>query len=150
MVRHHGHSGRQDRLRFANSGASPCSWLNRTEASCRRTLSSGYAIIPRSRFSTAQVTANRKLPASGSASTASLSLFDPSGEFIGPNGDGDPSHVQISAKYTYGHENAKATGENVTAQFTNTPVPEPSSIVLATFAALLDLAVAFRHAQPTG
>jgi hypothetical protein len=77
-------------------------------------------------------------------------LFDPSGEFIGPNGDGDPSHVQISAKYTYGHENAKATGENVTAQFTNTPVPEPSSIVLATFAALLDLAVAFRHAQPTG
>ena len=73
---------------------------------------------------------------------ATLRLFDPSGEFIGPNGDGDPSNVQITVGFQYDQENNSDTGYNYTVNFTN--VLEPSSIVLATIAALLVSSVGLR------
>ena len=68
--------------------------------------------------------------------TTKLALVDPSGEFIGPNGNGDPSDVAIVASMNYGTvSRVFVTGDLVVASFQT--VPEPSSIVLATIAVLV-------------
>jgi hypothetical protein len=33
---------------------------------------------------------------------AQVELTDPSGKYLGPNGDGDPSNVLVTANYVYG------------------------------------------------
>lgn len=74
--------------------------------------------------------------------TSTFQLYDPSGEFIGPNGDGDPSNVQIMTNYSYNNLDTSATGQAVTTSFlTLSAIPEPSSVVLATIAALAVSAV---------
>jgi hypothetical protein len=74
-------------------------------------------------------------------------LTDPSGEFIGPNGDGSPNDVSIQFAYTYfqvsdlnapGAPAFEDSGFMVKASVST--VPEPSSIVMAVSAALLILA----------
>jgi hypothetical protein len=73
---------------------------------------------------------------------STFQLVDPSGEFIGPNGDGDPSNVQITTNYSYNNLDTSATGQAVTTSFlTLSAIPEPSSVVLATIAALVMSAV---------
>jgi hypothetical protein len=69
---------------------------------------------------------------------ASFSLIDPSGEFIGPNGNGNPNNVSMNADITYSVDNYSGIVELVFIEFQT--VPEPSSIVMATSAALLILA----------
>ena len=63
------------------------------------------------------------------ALSADFDLIDPSGEFIGPNGDGDPSNVSIVADITYTIENSSGNVETVFVSFHT--VPEPTSFVLA-------------------
>jgi hypothetical protein len=66
-------------------------------------------------------------------------LVDPSGEFIGPNGDGSPDDVSVRFTYTYFQiSNYQDSGFIATASVAT--IPEPSSIVMATSAALLILA----------
>jgi hypothetical protein len=86
--------------------------------------------------------------------TASVVLTDPSGEYIGPNGDGDPSGVLVTAQYTYQPWDFSDTGQTYTVSFTTDPsadppagVPEPSSVVLATSGALLVFTVALGRAR---
>jgi hypothetical protein len=69
---------------------------------------------------------------------ASFSLIDPSGEFIGPSGNGNPSDVSMIADITYQVDNYSGIVESVFIEFQT--IPEPSSIVMATSAALLILA----------
>jgi hypothetical protein len=68
-----------------------------------------------------------------------VTLVDPTGEFIGPNGDGDPSNVHVNAQYTYEMLDFEDTSQIITTSFMT--VPEPSSIVMAASGALLVLAV---------
>ncbi len=75
----------------------------------------------------------------------SFALSDPSGEFIGPNGNGNPSDVSMNADITYSVDNYSGIVELVFVEFQT--IPEPSSIVMATSAALLILAVAFGRAR---
>ena len=70
-----------------------------------------------------------------------INLYDPSGEFIGPNGDGDPSNVQISADYEQQFVQGDDSGTRYSAEFTS--IPEPSSIVLVMSGTLLVSAVSF-------
>jgi hypothetical protein len=70
--------------------------------------------------------------------STSFALFDPSGEFIGPNGNGNPSNVSMIADITYVFANYGGITESVFVEFQT--IPEPSSIVMATSAALLILA----------
>jgi hypothetical protein len=74
-----------------------------------------------------------------------FSLIDPSGEFIGPNGNGNSSDVSMNADITYSVDNYLGIVELVFVEFQT--IPEPSSIVMATSAALLILAVAFGRAR---
>jgi hypothetical protein len=76
---------------------------------------------------------------------ATMNLIDPSGEFIGPNGDGDPSNVQINMHYLYEVENTMGPVQTVIVQFET--IPEPSSMVLMASGTLLALAVAFGRAR---
>jgi hypothetical protein len=76
---------------------------------------------------------------------AGVSLTDPTGEYIGPNGNGDPSGVTVTASYIYQPWNFEDTGQTYTVSFTT--VPEPSSIVLAASGSLLVLAVALVRAR---
>jgi hypothetical protein len=69
---------------------------------------------------------------------ASFFLTDPSGEFIGPNGNGNPSDVSVTADIYYLFANVYGATESVFIEFHT--IPEPSSIVMATSAALLILA----------
>jgi hypothetical protein len=79
---------------------------------------------------------------------ATFALADPSGEFIGPNGNGDPSDVQINASYSYHFDTtSERSGMAITTSFTAMPAPEPSSIVLAASGAMIILAVALRRAR---
>ena len=70
--------------------------------------------------------------------SADFDLIDPSGEFIGPNGDGDPSNVSIVADITYTIENASGNVETVFVSFHT--VPEPTSLMLAASGGLSFLA----------
>jgi hypothetical protein len=70
----------------------------------------------------------------------SFDLSDPSGEFIGPNGNGNPSDVSMNADITYSVLNTQEIVESVFIEFQTITIPEPSSIVMATPAALLILA----------
>ena len=76
---------------------------------------------------------------------ATMNLIDPSGEFIGPNGDGGPSNVQINMHYLYEVENLIGPVQSVIVQFET--IPEPSSIVLLASGALLISTVAFARAR---
>jgi hypothetical protein len=71
-------------------------------------------------------------------------LTDPSGEFIGPNGNGSPDDVSVSFAYTYFQVSSIGPGSFGDSGFMATAsvstIPEPSSIVMATSAALLILA----------
>jgi hypothetical protein len=67
----------------------------------------------------------------------SANLNNPSRRFIGPNRDGDPTNVQLAASYTYWQLNAVDSGTTYQAEFQNTVVPEPSSIVMAASGLLL-------------
>jgi hypothetical protein len=78
---------------------------------------------------------------------AGFALVDPSGEFIGPNGDGDPSNVKINASYVYSNGGNGGNGQIVTASFQTASIPEPSSIVLAASGATVILALAFQRAR---
>jgi hypothetical protein len=78
---------------------------------------------------------------------AGLSLIDPSGEFLGPNGNGDPSHVQTMSTIYYDSTSPMENGENTVVNFTT--VAEPSSVVLAMSAAALALAVALARTRRT-
>jgi hypothetical protein len=77
---------------------------------------------------------------------AGVGLTDLTGQYIGPNGNGDPSNAQVTAKYVYEPWNNEDTGQTYTVTFT-TVVPEPSSIVMATSGALLVLAAALGRAR---
>jgi hypothetical protein len=69
-------------------------------------------------------------------------LTDPSGEFIGPNGDGSPDDVSVQFTYTYFQiSNFQDSGFIATASVST--IPEPSSIVMAISGALVMLAVNF-------
>jgi hypothetical protein len=76
---------------------------------------------------------------------AGVRLVDPTGEFIGPNGDGDTSNVQINAEYIYQMFDTQDNGQTITTSFMT--VPEPSSIVLTASGSLLVLAVALVRAH---
>jgi hypothetical protein len=76
---------------------------------------------------------------------AGVSLTDPSGQYIGPNGNGDPSNVLVTAKYVYQPWDFSDTGQTYAVSFTT--VPEPSSVVMAASGALVILAVAFVQAR---
>jgi hypothetical protein len=85
---------------------------------------------------------------------AGVTLTDPTGEYIGPNGNGDPSGVLVTARYTYQPWDFSDTGQTYTVSFTTDPpadppagVPEPSSVVLATSGALLVFTVALGRAR---
>jgi hypothetical protein len=82
------------------------------------------------------------------ALSADFSLFDPSGQFIGPNGNGDPSNVSIVADITYAKENAFGNVETVFVSFQT--VPEPTSLVLVASGALSILAFALARARQRG
>ena len=71
--------------------------------------------------------------------------FDPSGEFIGPNWNGNPSEVEIVGQYTFNQRNSEAIGPITTVTFTT--VPEPPSSVLATIAALAMSAVGLKRGR---
>jgi hypothetical protein len=75
-----------------------------------------------------------------------LNTLDPSGELIGPNGDGDTSDVKINTYKIYESISELGDGSIVTAQFQT--VAEPSSIVLAASGALLISTVAFGTSCP--
>lgn len=68
---------------------------------------------------------------------AGITLTDPTGEYIGPNGNGDSSNVLVTAEYVYQPWDSTDTGKTYTVSFTTDPpsdppaaTPEPSSIVM--------------------
>ena len=83
----------------------------------------------------------------GYYTSGELSLIDPSGEFIGPDGNGSPSDVQINSNFWYQSSNDNGIGVLYTVTFFTGTVPEPSSIVLATIAALVMSAVGLRRVR---
>jgi hypothetical protein len=76
---------------------------------------------------------------------ASVQLTDPSGECVGPKGNGDPTNVLVTANYVYGPLDAELNGQVITTTFTT--VPEPSSVVMAASGALLVFTVALGRAR---
>jgi hypothetical protein len=81
--------------------------------------------------------------------SANFKLVDPTGEFIGPNGNGDPSGVHISVSlFTYSGNPYGTSGEMLSVQFQSTGVvPEPPSTVLAAFGAILISAIVFGRSR---
>jgi hypothetical protein len=78
---------------------------------------------------------------------ASFTLTDPTGQYIGPNGNGDPSHVTISADISIRQINESETGTSTIGgvSFSTLSVPEPWSIVEAASGALVILVYAWRR-----
>ena len=80
------------------------------------------------------------------SSRADFNLVDPNGEYIGPNGNGDPSEVKLHMSiYELYVDPYGASTESIIVQFQT--VPEPSSIVLAASGALIVLTVALARAR---
>lgn len=79
---------------------------------------------------------------------AGVRLTDPTGQYIGPNGNGDPSGALVTAEYVYQPWDSQDTGQTYRVTFTTDPpsspaaiVPEPSSVVIM---AIGLLAILFR------
>ena len=75
-----------------------------------------------------------------------LNLVDPTGEFIGPNGDGSISGVRVTGGFSEFSASPEGTSSNNGAIEFQTVVPEPSSIVLLVSGLVLIAAVAFTRA----
>lgn len=78
---------------------------------------------------------------------AGVRLTDPTGEYIGPNGNGDLSNVLATAQYVYQPWDSTDTGQTYTVSFTTDPpvaplsiAPEPSSMVMLAIGFLAILA----------
>jgi hypothetical protein len=95
---------------------------------------------------------------------AGVALTDPTGQYIGPNGNGDPAGVLVTAEYVYAPWDSQDTGQTYTVKFTTDPpadpppsrgfgpaaiVPEPSSVVMAVCGVVFVFSVALGRARRT-
>jgi hypothetical protein len=78
----------------------------------------------------------------GATRTATFQLTDPTGEYIAPNGNGDPSQVMASADIPFYFSDVNGTGYQGEVSFISASLPEPSSLVEVACGALILLVYA--------